>query len=479
MTGRAADEPGGQATAAELAGRSFLYGFAGVAGKAAALLTVPFLARELGPGDYGLADLATSTAALLTLIVSFAGDIPAARGAGLAPNAMERNLWLRMYVVTTGVVSAVVVALLIPLSGVIAGELWSTPEGSGLAFAALLLVPLSALQASMANVPRLLGKGRQYAAVSLIDLMAQLVLAVLFVALGMGAGGVVAGFIVGSLIGLASSWWPARHVLTGSIERQVGMQMIRDGTRYLPALALPVVADLLTRVVLAAHLSTAEVGHFGLAIRLASAMSLLAGAFTSAYGPELLAQTHSSRSVATFRRVFIAYTTVLVAAASMVSLWAPQLVAIVAGESFADASIILPWLAAAGAATGSYALLMLAAGVGGRSAAVAWTAALGSATQVALVLALVGLMGAVASGIAVLAGQMVAITLLHRAIAARVPGVGISISALYAGLAVATLAALLNAADAQPLPRAILTLFVGGVSFVILRKAMRRPIASG
>jgi len=41
------------------------YGVSAALAKALALLTVPILTRTLGPGDYGLVDLATSTAGLL------------------------------------------------------------------------------------------------------------------------------------------------------------------------------------------------------------------------------------------------------------------------------------------------------------------------------------------------------------------------------------------------------------------------------
>src|ERR671914_195385 len=78
-------------TLRRLAAESVLYGLAGAIGRAAALVTVPILSRTLAPADYGLADLATALAALVQLVVSFSGDIPAARLRALAPDSAARR----------------------------------------------------------------------------------------------------------------------------------------------------------------------------------------------------------------------------------------------------------------------------------------------------------------------------------------------------------------------------------------------------
>jgi O-antigen/teichoic acid export membrane protein len=463
----------GRSSAAELAGRSILYGFAGFAAKAAALLTVPYLARQLGPQEYGLADLATSTAAILGLIVSFAGDIAAARHAGLAPDAAGRATALRMYVVTTTAISLSISAALIPLAPVIADSLWSSPGEIGIALVTLAVVPASATQAALANVPRLIGRGRQHAALALLDLLGQLGLAVFFVAIGMGAAGVVIGFLAGSLLGLVAAAWATRRVIRGPVDWRVGRAIVGEGTRYLPALILPVTADLVTRVVLANQLGTADVGLFGLAIRIASVMSLFAGAFTAAYGPELLARRYSTETIHSFSKVFRAYVVALVATAALLAVWAPQAVLLVGGAPFADAARILPTLAAAGAATGAYSLLMLAAGLSDRSSAVLWTSTLGAAVQVAIVVALVGTLGPVASGVGALVGQLLAVTLLYRSIATRVPDVGPTITALYLGAVVSFAIAALHESN-SPVVTVVATIVIGGVAVAALMPAARR-----
>ena len=429
-----------RSTSAELAGRSFLYGFAGVAGKAAALITVPYLARQLGPVDYGLADLATSTAAVLGIVVSFSGDLSTARALGSAFTTDDRDRALRMYVVMTGIVGIAVAILLLPLSAAIAGGLWSAPGQTTLAALAVALVPISALQAAVANLPRLRGQGRRHAAFALVDLIAQLAFAVLFVAIGMGPAGVVAGFIVGSIVGLVAAAVPVRSMIGGSLDLRFGARLVRDGIPYLPALVLPVVADFVTRVLLANRLSTAEVGEFGVAIRVASVMSLAAGAFTAAYGPDFLARDHSQRTLSVFRIVLVGYIALLTGIGAVLAFWAREIVDAVTGGGFQGASGLLPWLAAGGAVAGTYALLMLAAGLGGRTRSVAWTATIGTAVQVAVVAVLVGPLGGIAAGVGMVAGQVTAVALLHRSLARPIPGLGPAILILCGGIGVCLLA---------------------------------------
>ena len=457
----------------QLLARSALYGFAGVAGKAAALLTVPFLARELGPQDYGLADLATSAAALLVLATSLSGDIPAAQRAGQAASRSERDMALRMYVAATLGVSLVVAVLLVPLSGVIAEQAWASPSSTGLALLALLLVPISAVQASLANVPRLLGNGRLFAGLSVVDLLGQLALAVLFVALGFGPTGVVLGFLVGSVFGLGAALWPARHIIFGEVRWSIAWQTVRDGARYLPALVLPLIADAVTRVVLANRMATADVGYFALAIRLASVMSLVAGAFIAAYGPDLLAKTYSSAAARAFGRTLTTYAGALIIASSLIALLAPEVVSIAAGSAYRNASLILPWLCAAGAAAGSYAALMLAAGFSDRAGAVAWTASVGAFAQVVLAVALVGPIGVMAAGVAPFVGQLLALTLLTVVLAPRFPHASKVLLMLYFG-GLVTLAAV--ALIAMELPTGVRfsgAAVVATVGIVMAHRALR------
>ena len=70
---------------------------------------------------------------------------------------------------------------------------------------AIVLIPVGALQATLVTTQRLEGKPIPFAILATIDLIAQMILAVLFVAMGWGPLGMVAGFVIGSAIGLAAA----------------------------------------------------------------------------------------------------------------------------------------------------------------------------------------------------------------------------------------------------------------------------------
>jgi O-antigen/teichoic acid export membrane protein len=177
--------------------------------------------------------------------------------------------------------------------------------------------------------------------------------------------------------------------------------------------------------------------------------------------------------------VFVSYATALAAVAILISIWAPEVIGIVAGPRFIEAGGILPWLAAAGAASGSYALLILAAGLGDRTRAVAWTAAVGAGVQVASAVVLAPRFGLTAAGIAVLAGQLTPLILLHRAVAPSIPGLGLALAALLGGAVLSIGAIALHGLEASLLLRSTLAISIGLVGGVGAYRSIRLPGNAG
>lgn len=398
--------------ARRLLGESVLYGLAGALAKALALVTVPFLTRQLAPSGYGLADLATSLAALVTLVVTFAGDIPTARLRGLAPDRERARAALRMYVVMTAVVSASVTMLILPASGLIAQRLWASPGSNGLAALSLVLVPISAVQAALVNVQRLESRARTYAVLSTIDFVAQLGGAVGLVALGWGPEGVVVGFIGGSVVGLIAAAWKARTLWEPRLDWSVGRRILQEGLPFLPAIVLFAFADSVSRVLAANVLGVASVGYLGAAVRLASVMTLVTMAFSAAWGPYALALPHSQRTTNLVARVLLWYGIVMATAAIGAGAVAAETVGVISGTAYAPAGVVLPGLLLAAGMAGAYYVLLVAAGIAERSFAVAWSSTGGALAQIALTVVLLPPMGLPAVGVAAVGGRGLSLLLL-------------------------------------------------------------------
>lgn len=399
-----------------LAGDSALYGIAAAAAKALALLSVPYLSRALTPEGYGIADLATGLAALLTLVASFAGDVPTARDRGRTTDSSVRDRLMSSYVWTTAAVSVAAAGLLLPMAPLITGALWRAPDQLLLAALTLILVPLSATQAALASIQRLEGRARSFSVLAMIDLLAQLGLAVLLVALGFGAVGVVAGFCIGSAIGLLAAFAAGRRQMSYLPSARIGARLVAAGLPFLPAIILFVLADYASRYVLVASIGADAVGAFGVALRVASVITLVATAFATAWGPLALGMRPGAGTARLFARVLWAYSGATCAVALVVAAIAPELVRIVAGSAFAGAAVIVPGMVVASALAGGQYALLVAAGVADRDRSVTLSSFAGAGAQVLLTVILVPSIGLGGAGIGAMAGRMVALAALAPAV---------------------------------------------------------------
>jgi len=459
-----------------LAAHSALYGTAGVVGKAAALVTVPYLTRELGPDGYGLADLATSLSALLTLIVRFGGEIPVMRMTATATDRTARGVSLTSYLVATVIVSALVTLAMLPGAGVIATVLWTSPDANTVALIALFLVPVSAVQAALINVLRIVERPGLYAVLAIVDLISQLVLAVTFVALGMGALGVLLGFLAGSTIGLVAAGVVARRHLGPRADFGVAFRIIRQGLPFLPGLAAFVLADTISRMAAANVLAVSSVGHLALAIRMASVMSLVAYAFSMAWGPFGLSLERSQPTRDLMARVLGTQALVLGTMTLGIGAFAPELTAIVGGPGYEPAAAVLPaLLLSAGLAAPLY-VLITAASISNRGRWVAWSSVLGALLQLVFVVVLLPVIGLVGFAIASLSGRLASFSLLAWAVSgtARIDvRVMLTIAAILIGVVA------VQVANGTPETSLGIRLFIALAALVfgtgLTRSAMRAP----
>jgi O-antigen/teichoic acid export membrane protein len=402
-------------SARRIARESAVYATAGVLGKAIALLSVPVLTRLLDAGGYGLADLAASLAATLALVGRFGGEVPAARAASEAWSVAERRRVLGTFVLVTAAVSSILAVILVPAIPLITA-LWSAPDQDLLAGAALLLVPIGAVQVALVSVVRLEGRPTTVAALATIDLLAQAALAVLLVILGFGPLGVIFGYVVGSAIGLAAAALASRPFISLRFSAARGIRMLTDGIPYLPAFTAFVFSDQIARFSTADTLGPLAVGHLAVGIRIASVMTLAVSAFSFAWAPAALGMPRSAKTAAILQRALVWYMLIGLLASTAIGAWAPEIVQIVAGTAFRTAAIPTPGLAWAAALSGAFFILMTVAGVTQRGRPVAAAAFSGAAIQIVLALVLVEWIGLAGIGVAAVSGRLVGLALLGFAV---------------------------------------------------------------
>ena len=277
---------------------------------------------------------------------------------------------------------------------------------------AILLIPVGALQATLVTTQRLEAKPVPFAILATIDLIAQMILAVTFVAIGWGPLGMVAGFVIGSAIGLAAAGFYTRALILTRPAWRVSRAIVIEGLPFLPATLGFVVANYAVRYLLVEAYGQTGVGLFAVAIRLASGIALVATAFSMAWGPFGLALPDNLGTARLFGRVIRGYALAAVLASLAVGVMGPELIAVISGRAYIQAATMLPGLLIAAAMAGGFYVLLVAAGISGKGRAVAYAAVCGAAVQVASTALLQRWIGLEAVGLGAVLGQGLALVIL-------------------------------------------------------------------
>ena len=434
-SGVASDQAARGGAPARLARHAAWYGTAGAFGKAAALLAVPYLTRQLGPDGYGLADLATSFAGLLVVVVQFGADIPTMRLAASDPRARRQTY--SAYVLATATTSVLGAAVLLPASGFISDTLWSSPSEGAEAILSLLLVPVSAIQFALVNILRFVERPRTFAVLAAVDLFGQAALAILFAALGMGAFGVIVGYVVGSTLGLVAAAIAATPYLDRRIQLSLMWLILGEGLPFVPGAAAFLAADGISRMVAANLVNVAAVGQLALAIRIASVMSLSSLAFQMAWGPYGLALAPGRATSAVFGRVTLALIALILIAALGLGSLAPEIAILIGGDQFAGSAQVVPGLIVSAGLPAVLYVLATAAGTVRRGPWVAWSALFGAATQVVSIALLLPVVGLPGFAVGAILGRVASMLVLSRGVVdtARLPTSAVVLLAVAIGAA--------------------------------------------
>jgi O-antigen/teichoic acid export membrane protein len=360
----------------------------------------------------------------------------------------ERRVILTANTWVTIVLGTAMALVLFPAAGVIAKDVWSAPDSTSIALLAIAMIPIGAVQAGLVTTQRLLGRPVTFAILATIDLLAQMVLAVLFVAIGWGPLGMVAGLLAGSLVGLAAALTQIYWLVLSLPDWRLGVRMLREGLAFLPATVAFVVTNYAVRYVLVGSSGQESVGHFGVAVRLASGMGLVTGAFSLAWGPFGLALPDSASTARLFGRVMRALTQVAVLVSLALGAIAPELVTLISGAAYLQAATMLPGLLVSAAMMGGFYVLLVAAGISGRGRAVACAAVSGGIAQVVTTAVLIPWLGLQAVGVGAVLGQAVAAIVLVVVVGPSVDRAHEAVLAMCAGGVVAILLQALNATAA-------------------------------
>lgn len=330
-----------------LASDSVVYGLSSVLSRFITILLVPIYTRLFTPEDYGVMSLVASSLAIVSIFVGLGLDNSAHRWYWDTEDGIDRRRTIASWAWCQTVVALVFAVAVIAASGWLARHVVERSDSVNYFRVAALSLPLSVLGAVLSNWLRM--QRRPWATTiyalgsNLIVIVTTLVLVVL---LRWGLIGVYAaqaiGFAIGTVIAAAllRDWIAPRFV---SFERL--RVMLRYAVPLIPAGVAYWVTSFADRYFVQAYTNTAQVGLYSVGSSLAAGVALLTGAFQQAWGPFALSIHTQADGRQTYASVFVSYLWLTGAVSAALSLFAPEILHVLATKQYVGASSVVGILA--------------------------------------------------------------------------------------------------------------------------------------
>jgi O-antigen/teichoic acid export membrane protein len=403
-------------------GRDVLvYASGDVVVRATGLITLPVYTRIFDPHRYGVLSFIWGAQALFTTVIALGGDSAYVRFFFEAKTHEARQQLTSTWLGFLALWSLGVVALLVPFSGLFSQASFNT-RAHGLAVAfGLLTAPVLLGHIMVGQVLRNQFQTRLFTVLNVSTMLLATAGGLVGGALlDLGIDGVLGGMLVGYLAMLPVRLWSARSMFRRAFSSRLLRETLRFGLPLVPASIAIWIFELSDRFVLAKLSTLDEVGFYSVAASVTSVLGLGVTAVGLAWTPHAVSLYESAREDAS-RLIGRMGTLLLVAfglIAVIVSVFAHQLVSIVAGPGYSRAELAVGPLALAFVAYASTQVTATGISLMKKTkyiVVITWAAAL---LNVALNVALVPVGGMVASAWATLASYIL-LTLAYLGVSQR------------------------------------------------------------
>lgn len=329
-----------------LARESLVYGLSSIIARSISLFLVPIYTRIFSPHDYGILSMIQAIIGFLSIFLGLGAE--ASVGAFFYDHSEMRSRrrliasYIFLQLLSAVFLGIGLYALRLPVSR---SFLEDEKNSTYLTYGVFILL-LSSLQGVIFNLFRLFRKPTTLmilnTAMSLIQVGAAFILVVV---LRMGVSGSLIGQIIGYGVGftvglyLLREWISLREIHSGEI-----LQMVRVGVPYMiSALSLWCIG-MINRFFIEHYLTLADVGLFSVANSLSQVFALFTGAFQMAYGPYALSIKDRPDSLEIYRQILTAFLAVGFGAGLIFTLFAPEIILILATPTYLSAQVSVPFL---------------------------------------------------------------------------------------------------------------------------------------
>lgn len=384
---------------------SAVYGVATILVRGVSILLVPIYTRFLAPADYGVIDIMSVFASFVTVLASLeivqamARFYPDARDHRERSDLASTALLFVLAMLTIFVVAAEIVA------APVAGWLLGNEGNTGILRVAFVAMWANGLFYVVQSQLRWQLLAKRYALSSIVYTLASMGAAVvLVVGAHAGVAGVFAGQVVGAAIGSVLSISSTPGVYRVAINPDRLKMMLKFSLPLVPSSLGVYVTQYIDRIVITAMLGLTDVGLFGIGYRLASLTTLLTLAVSSALTPLVYTHYREATTPSDLARIFRYFTGLALALTLGLSLFARELLTVVATPPYVPGAAVVPLLTPALLLAGMY-IFAPGLSIAKRTGIVATVNFAGAGANTVLNLALVPVFGIVGAATATLLSQ--------------------------------------------------------------------------
>ena len=386
---------------------TLLYGVASFLVRGQQLLLLPIYTQHLAATQYGIVETVAIVAALANLTVALEVAQGMARYIADAPDDTSRGRYATTALCFAGACYLAFVAV----GGVFAGPL-SVWLFHGSADPQTLLVALGSIAfnglfAISLDLLRWQLRPASFMIASVCYLAIGAVVGACLVAFTpMGVLGVFVGQVAGAIAGLLVAGVAARPLLR---LRWLNSSALRTMLRYSLPLVLSSSAifasSYIDRIVVGGQLGPDALGVFGVAARFGSIVGILTVGLQSALSPLVFRAWQQPETPGRLARLFRMYALAMVPVVGSLCLFSGEIISVLTGPTYRDASVVLPVLAAASMLLSAY---IFAPGLflGGKTSIAALLSITGASANLLLCLVLTTLLGILGAALAALLAGM-------------------------------------------------------------------------
>ena len=389
---------------------ALLFGLGALAGKGAALVTLPVVARLLTPEEFGRLDVLFALIGAALAVLMLGTDVAATRlYFDRQMSSARRRLLSSWYAVTLGAalpIAGVIVALRAQISQLLFG----TSDLAGAVGLTGVAILVGTVHAVTLGVLRTTGRPLTFALLEGSALVVNAALAVFLLIVWRADPATV-------LLALAISWlgsgligcWVVRDSIRARPAIAETIPLLKLGLPLVPGVALALGAEFLNRAYLLGSAGATEAAYLSIAIRIASVAGLVVSAAQLAWQPHAyeLARTPDTKGQlgVEARQILVA----MAACVGLLGLACPEVVALIGGPQFEEARPAVAVALVGVAAAAFFLVASLPSAVGRATPQIALATSIGVVGAVAANVFLAPQFGAVGTAIAITSGQCVAV----------------------------------------------------------------------